>query len=51
MQCRVRERGNEFENEVTIAGGVDAVGRGCVELQLAGHLATIERQRGSSYCA
>ena len=40
-----RKRSNELQDEIAIAGGVDAVGGRRVEAQLFGHGAAVERQR------
>ena len=51
VQADEGERLQVFENEIAVAGGVDGIGCGRGETQLARGDGAVERQRCSGYCS
>ena len=44
VQGEKRKRVDKFQDEIAVAGGVDAVGGWSCEAELAGHVLAVERQ-------
>jgi hypothetical protein len=51
VECKQRERIDEFDGKIAVAGGVDAIRRRAIKPEFRGHGLTIERERRSSHGA